>query len=136
MLHPEYLAGIVDGEGHLQIVRHTNGSYTPRLSVGSTTKRLLDELAYGLGGRVYATKSRNPRAKDAWLWQLSGAPVTELMKRIESLLVVKKTQAQLILAVPRFHSLDGKRWTATELQTAAAYHDDIMESNRRGAYEV
>jgi len=135
MLHPEYIAGIVDGEGHLQIVRHTSGSYTPRLTVGSTTKRLLDELAYDLGGNIYAMKSRNPRAKNAWLWQLSGAPVMELLKRIESLLVVKKTQAQLILAVPRFHNLDGTRWTATELQTAAAYHSDIVESNRRGAHE-
>lgn len=136
MFHPEYLAGIVDGEGHLAIVKHTSGSYTPRLAVGSTTKRLLDELAHDLGGKTYLLKCRNVRAKAAWIWQLSGAPVMELLSRIGPLLLVKKTQAQLILAVPRFHQLNGKRWTTTQLQTAAAYHDDMVDVNRRGSYEV
>ena len=138
-----YVAGIVDGEGTINIAegwcaRKRGNSYHPRLSVGSTSKKLVDCLIRVFGGRSTARKvPSNPKAKDQWCWYLNGYEAVTLLLEIRPFLVIKPLQANLVLAVPRFREFTGKRargrnWTPTELAQGAEAYACMHRLNKRG----
>jgi len=134
-----YVAGIVDGEGTINIARaKTRKSYQVRMSVGSTSRRLVDYLLRTFGGNSTARKVlSNPKAKDQWCWYLNGYEAVTLLLEIRPFLVIKPLQANLVLAVPRFREFTGKRargrnWTPTELAQGAEAYACMHRLNKRG----
>jgi hypothetical protein len=132
-----YLAGIIDGEGYVQIARYSTGTYGPRLTVGNTSRALIDYLHVKYGGKVYTVNPKHQRgnAKPAWTWFLGGTAMVKLLAEVEPFLLVKRAQARAVLDVSRFHALGKPRknsWTPNELQHAAVAHTTLLRLNHRG----
>ena len=137
MTRKDYVAGIIDGEGSISISQNRSGCYYPRVSVGTTSRALVDFLLVECGGYANDKHPKNPRAKEQYQWYVVGKRAVELLKLLEPRLVIKKGPAQCVLAVPRFHLMHGHkgggaRWLETDRQIAAAFKADLGAMNRRG----
>lgn len=101
-----YLAGIVDGEGHICLTRQTkrkNGNVyyhdSPRIIVSNTNLELLEWLTDNFGGSYYTSKKPSDRYKQCYAWSLVGRNAIELGKRLEPYLIVKREQLKRIIGV-------------------------------------
>jgi hypothetical protein len=96
----EYIAGIIDGEGHFHTPRVKNGAgrtyIYPRVIVMNTNKELVDALKHTLGGNVYMYKAHD-NAKACYRWSMTGKAVTALAHNILPYLIVKHEQVQRVL---------------------------------------
>lgn len=93
-----YIAGIVDGEGHIGIHRANTGSkyetYTCNMSVHNSDKRLCEFLHKKCGG--YFGVSHRPNKKTYYRWSINNILVYDLLRLIYKFLVIKKEQADII----------------------------------------
>lgn len=97
-----YLAGIVDGEGTIQIIKQSNkGSvpyHTAALYVTNSDMRLLEWIQSRFGGNI--TKARQHVGKNwrpVYRIQIYGDLSLQVVKLIEPFLVLKREQAQLFI---------------------------------------
>jgi hypothetical protein len=96
-----YVAGIIDGEGYVSIDRN---SAVGRCLVGkvvvqmsqSTIPKLLHKQ---FGGNYRTYKRNNPNQSDAHTWALNGSQARKFLKKIEALLIIKRKQARLVMAL-------------------------------------
>lgn len=105
LLHPAYVAGIIDGEGSI-FVRWQHGSTlgNPHVSVANTSKPLIDSLAL-IGGYI---NDRDPARGignlPSWEWTCSGETAAIVLRACLPYLLVKGHKAEMALAewaVPR-----------------------------------
>lgn len=126
----QYLAGILDGEGHIGIVSNSQGRYSVRIQVGNTHFGLIKSLHENYGGWVDHVTPRNPKWRPFGLWYISGGEAVNLLARVEPFLVVKKLQALVVQKVPRFVERRRTHWTAQEQAEAAEARLAIKVLNR------
>lgn len=106
--HWSYLAGLVDGEGHIAIVKnYRNGEdghhkapyylYFLALGVNGTSEALMKWLLRYFGG-VYYSRDRNKKWKIAYEWRPKGKKNKEdLLLGVLPYLVIKRKQAMVAL---------------------------------------
>ena len=112
-----YLAGIVDGEGHITIARHVtdkywksdgtvalrkkpNVMYQNVFGVRNTNLKLMDWLKENFGGNYYKDNRKNaPKNwKTSWCWHSTSNEKTELiLLGILPYLILKREQAKIVL---------------------------------------
>ncbi len=93
-----YLAGIVDGEGTVTLVRHhKNEMPAPCVSVANNNLELLKWIQDRLGGTIVSKKKRKAWHSDSYAWTLRSNKALRFLKEIERHLIVKRPQAELIL---------------------------------------
>jgi hypothetical protein len=96
----QYLAGIIDGEGHICRSKSKNGagrSYTrARIIVTNTSKPLMEAITKKFGGFHYMRKPR-PNHLDCYVWALEGKKAEALGRRLKPYLIVKSQQVLRIL---------------------------------------
>jgi hypothetical protein len=92
----EYLAGIIDGEGHIRYAWSNYKYRYPRISVVNTHKPLLDAIAAQFGGRVKVhTKADNPKGwSPSWAWDTAGHNAVRVLGLVMPHLIVKQKDAQ------------------------------------------
>jgi len=95
-----YLAGIIDGEGCLQLVR--SGGYkrapkVPRLDITNYNREMLDVLRARHGGNIYK-KLKHGRG---YCLVLQGKQLVHWLRLVEPILIAKRPQAQVILNLLR-----------------------------------
>ncbi len=107
-----YIAGIIDGEGHVGIARNTSGKagkkrktvcHTIRLTVSNTDARLLlwfqkilaGGSAYGFDYKTRMSKEH----KECWQFHIAGNNCERLLIAVLPYLIVKKEQALLCLGL-------------------------------------
>lgn len=97
-----YLAGILDGEGSIQIeiqsknhVRKTN-YYSIRLLVINTDKFLMDWLESNFGGKVTARKLI-PNRRQCYKWNICSFKAAEILQECLPFMIVKKREAQVLI---------------------------------------
>ena len=94
-----YLAGIVDGEGHITAGHYPKlGKFTPVFGVSSTTPILLEWLQERFGGRIYARgpQANRPQDKPKFEWRLSQREMDAVLPEITPFLIVKARHALLM----------------------------------------
>lgn len=108
-----YLAGIVDGEGHIGITcsfdpkGSVNKSHAPRLVIINTDLRLMSWLVELFDGAISATENkRNPQYKTRYSWQIHGNRCEALLQALRPYLRLKGEQADVVL---RFRDLGKHR---------------------------
>lgn len=98
-----YIAGLIDGEGSIYVMRHTgkNGTtFYPAISISMTSRPVLDWLADLLCVSV-STVSRTPaKWRDQFMVRIHGKKAVALAARIGPFLKVKHEQALLIAEFP------------------------------------
>ena len=102
MLSYEYVAGIIDGEGSVVMHPNSQGGFTGLLSVGNTSKILVDALLESCGGHIYTPKKyptnfKPEGGKQIYHWQLHGQKALPLLRAITPHLLIKIEQAELLM---------------------------------------
>ena len=101
-LSPEYIAGIIDGEGCVSIYHQEKKcgkiyfSYNVRIMIGMTDDRVIKILQEQYGGSIWEQKQREGW-KNSKTWYLTGKKVEGFLNDILPFLIIKKDQARLAL---------------------------------------
>lgn len=123
----KYLAGLIDGEGCID-VQVTNKVYIrPRLRIAMTdvATELLKNCQANFGGRICYRPSNNPNWNNALSWELSGySQACPILRNIVNHLFIKKEQARFALWMER--ELKG-RLVSTEVRDAARDELKLMK---------
>lgn len=145
-LSPEqvgYIAGIIDGEGTIHIVRHHHGlhtghidhlSYDTELVIGMTTKAPLDLFQKSYGGYIqFLDKSKKDgNLNDVFVYHLySKIALRKVLLSVLPLLTVKHYQAELMLKFIKQRGRNhgqGNRLTDSDKLLV----DQMYKLNRRG----
>ena len=107
MLSREYIAGFVDGEAYLGLIKKSCKTvtlgyiYKPVIKIAQTKKqdRILYLLKDKYGGCLSKTrKHTNPNQNDSAMWEVFNRPmVKKILEEIYPYLIVKKPQAKLLI---------------------------------------
>lgn len=96
----KYIAGLIDGEGCLD-VQITNGLYVrPRVRIGMTKTSLfvLEILKANHGGYLSYRETNNEKWEDSVSWELVGySQVCSFLRNICNHLLIKQEQAKFLL---------------------------------------
>lgn len=93
-----YFAGIIDGEGNFCLHNQGTHVFSCSLSVGNTDPRLAQWLMARFGGRLHRQQMKDPRCKLFYRWSLASRDITPMITAVLPYLVLKKDQAELMLA--------------------------------------
>jgi len=92
-----YLAGIVDGEGTVTLMKHhKNETPAPHVSVANNNLYLLKWIKSIVGGNICRKKKRLPHHKDSYAWNVRQDRALCFLNEIKQYLKIKKQQAELI----------------------------------------
>ena len=123
-----YLAGLIDGEGCISVVRYLKRGRTAhvaRIQMSLTVKPVLDwVLALTKAGSVQPKTPRQPNRKKAWLWVVETNRAVRLLKCVLPFLKIKRKQAENLLrfqSVVRKHN-DGRPLSKSELKRRNVYY--------------
>ena len=92
-----YVAGIIDGEGHIGFARTRNVIY-PRVSVINTNLDLLNDLKNKYDGFIFELTARKANWKVGYQWQLGNRKCVNLLEDVYDYLRIKYNQAWLVFA--------------------------------------
>ena len=121
-----YVAGILDGEGTIEIRKWTDGglgmvnpSHTVRVSINNTHAELMAYLHGMCGGRLYHVPAKPDKGHvEQWKIQLHGKEAGQFLSAILPYLIVKRGQAMLALELCQLGGvMKGKRRLDPELVT-------------------
>ena len=125
-----YLAGIIDGEGTI-CIRPNKLSYSPSISVGSTSPSLISWLEINFGGTVSQKKLHGNR-QDSQVWVLHKRElVRNLLIEIYPHLIIKQLNAHLVYQF--YNEFPArKRCSAAEKVRMKQYAEAASLLNARG----
>lgn len=97
-----YIAGFVDGEGYIGIVkddRRNNSrrtdSYTTVIKIANTDRSIIDWLLSSYGG-TFHKRTMKEGQKDAYYWTLAGEKIVPFLDKIAPYLKIKRKQADVV----------------------------------------
>jgi len=95
-----YLAGIIDGEGSIQVNKVYQGVkiyYRLSLTVVNTEEVLIIWLKENYGGNILKVdRTRyNDHYKDQFRWYMHGRTAYKLLERVKGVLLLKRAQAEV-----------------------------------------
>lgn len=96
----KYVAGLIDGEGRIDIQASKGNYLTPRLRVALTSpgKEVIDLLYNNYSGHICINVPSNEKWDTSYRWELTGyTRVCPVLRNIAAHLIIKKEQARLIL---------------------------------------
>lgn len=145
MVSPEYLAGFLDGDGHLslgKIPRRGHSTEHPvRVVVYNSSAGILNEIQRVWGGTLSNVGIRKPGWKPGYALIWTNAAAVGVLTRVVPYLRVKVDQARLQLNFHR-HVLEGRRrrdqfghlmpLAEQEVRFREAYHRRLKRLNARG----
>lgn len=128
-----WLAGIIDGEGSISVVKR-GPTYVPQVRMANTSKKLVDkyceildklEISYHCYG-----KQKEGNRKYQWDVAVTGRPrVLKFLSLIQDLLIAKQKQAEKVCEWIESRGLDLRGpYTDQQLQII----NDIRQLNGRG----
>ena len=95
----KYIAGLIDGEGCLDVQVHNN-YIRPRVRIGmaDSAKTLLDIMHTNHGGFLSGRPSKNEKWQSSTCWELAGySKACPFLRNIVNHLLLKHEQARLLL---------------------------------------
>lgn len=129
-----YFAGIIDGEGHIRIVRsiqRTGNYYAPFIGITNTCQPLIDKcMDIFKSGRFHAEKKKRPNHKIKLVYNIASVKgVKQILTQILDELVVKRKQAELVL---EFIRLKESKTGYGVLPREIELFEEVKRLNRRG----
>lgn len=96
----KYLAGLIDGEGCIDL-QISHGKYIRprvRIALSEPSKFVLEMIHNSFGGSLLKRETKNPIWMDAYSWELTGyGKVCCFLREIKKFLYIKRQQAEFIL---------------------------------------
>ena len=97
-----YFAGIIDGEGSFVLHKHRSGyRFACQIQIGNTDVRLMEWIYNRFGGSVNPERRSNLKHKPVYRWVCQADTLDILVGALLPYLVVKREQAEVILAYRR-----------------------------------
>ena len=97
VITPEYIAGLVDGEGCITINK-TGRWGAVSLTITNTCKSVLDDVcSYYQGGLVSLHHRASPPRRQCWTFRAYGKSAVKIILSIAAYLRIKRNQAALAL---------------------------------------
>jgi len=136
-----YMAGIVDGEGSIQIrcrglgggVSGRPGQYTLIVQVVNTSKPLIDWLAANWGGAVaYTPEKPELNRKAKWSWSVTANNALRVLDEVYEFLVIKRTQCKLGRRFQRYAQRTGRERTEKITRLHHRFFSEMRILNKRG----
>lgn len=135
-----YFAGLIDGEGSF-VLHHRRGShvFACQLQIGNTDVRMLEWVRERFGGSITLERRNNSKHKPVWRWVSNANTLSDAITALLPYLIVKKDQAELILAYRRtlgaiVNSRRSTYDTPAHVKTERfRIHSQLAMLNRRGA---
>lgn len=136
MITPQYLAGLIDGEGYLGLIPSRakglkNQSFEPVVKLGMTGKTVLiifDQLQGKYGGTIERRRILTKGNREAYTYVLkSRKKVLALLNDVSPYLIVKQGQALLLMQfcnLPNTHSLYAS-FDATVLELKIELYEEL-----------
>lgn len=95
----KYLAGLIDGEGCIDVQQSPSGHIRPRVRVGLTaSSRFLLEIIVANHGGYLSERSGSGNHQDSVCWELPGYDkACSFLRNIVNHLLLKKEQVRLLL---------------------------------------
>lgn len=140
-----YLAGMLDADGSISIVRafdkqlSKSPSHSIKVSITNTDKNLCEWLTDTVKGGSINTKTRQNKAwKPAYNWCLYGKNAEQFLVKVLPFLIIKKERAELAI---KLRSLRKGSWRGRQLDPSVVQEreyitNQMTELNRRGLVAV
>lgn len=93
-----WLAGILDGEGHISMVTAKRGTLVRRLAITSTNLPMLIRVGERFGGKIHAHRPAPPKHRQQFQWYTYGDHLRVLLHGMLPYLTVKREEAEIYLA--------------------------------------
>ena len=97
----EYVAGLIDGEGSIMLLKsHKKDPFRrPVISLTNTCEKLIDLLQSQFGGYKRKQKTYKEHHKKAWIWRIEYNKVIDLLNQIHEYLIIpeKRWRSQLLI---------------------------------------
>jgi len=115
-----YIAGFIDADGSITIVkenpssynRRVNPSYTPCLGAYSTKEEVMIFIQKIFGGK-YALRKGRKNKQDGYEWRTGGQQIKKIIIALYPYLKVKKIQAEIILKLINWKECNKKNQEAS-----------------------
>lgn len=131
-----YLAGIIDGEGHISInrtktcpQRRINPRYQAEVIVVNTDVRLMEYLVEHAGGSFYKRKRAKEWHKDTYSWKVTSTTARDLCKKLLPYLFLKKGQAECIVKLYEECDFNIRVLTDAEIKKRDSIYQEILALN-------
>lgn len=138
-----YVAGAIDGEGHIGIRRtapdaglgRRSPRYTFVIHITNTNRRWLEQLQQWFGGRLVQTHEADERRRDCYDLRFTAGDAKALLIRVMPHLVMKQRQAGLVLqyfelaATRRLFSVNAKPADPDVIAKQEAIYKEIKSLN-------
>ncbi len=133
-----YLAGIIDGEGSIELRMQRTGSLDLVLHVFNSDAPLFRWIEERFAGTTYEIHRRLRVDKPQWApmynWNMRGESARDLLAELEPWMVIKKPQADLAIEafdnrqpVPRPQKGEGRRGRARPSDTVLALRKSYVD---------
>ena len=124
-----YAAGIIDGEGHIQI---TN-KYSVCVKVAMTEEYVPLWLQMGFSGSIYFKKQQNKKWKRLTQWTITGNNAIIFLRLILPYLKIKRPQADLAIKfISTKQPTNGNRYNTAEKYLRELQRQEMAKLNKRG----
>lgn len=138
----QYLAGIIDGEGCIMLVRTGKSmmeglytSWTPKVMIANTNMKLLVTLQAEFGGVIKRVVKQGENSKQGFRLEWHGMKAAEIAADVVPYLIVKDQQAGIAIEAITFRNAQGGKGKKKSLE-AVLYLNDcadrIKHLNKRG----
>lgn len=137
MISAKYIAGLIDGEGSICLVRR-NGNYSVTYSlhlfITNTDKHLLDTVAEAIGGKVYVADKKQSNdghiRRPCFTLNVYGRNVGEVLRTIRPHLISKTHQADAAMQAASLSSKTGRHITEENRAKLSELSDYISWLNQ------
>ena len=128
-----WLAGFIDGEGHLAYYKRVKNnlkgtrigiSYTKLLVISNTSPETMIFISNLLKTPLFQQGPRTSNSKMIWKIRLYGENVEKLLIKLLPYLRVKKDQAKLLLSIPK-----GRRNTLQIISIKEEIHQKLIKTH-------
>lgn len=127
-----YLAGIIDGEGTVTLMKHhRNETPTPNVVVANNNLELLRWIKSRVGGTIVSKKKYSPHHHDSYAWNVRQDRALRLLHEIKQYLIIKRTQAELITKKYKSVTHRTGKYTPEMLRKKMALVAEIRKLNQR-----
>ena len=127
-----YVAGIVDGEGTVTLMKHhKNETHIPFVGIANNSLELLKWIKSLAGGNICSKKKRLPHHNDSYVLNIRQDRALRFLNEIKQYLIIKRRQADLITS--RYKSVTHRagKYTPEMLKNKMLLVAKIRKLNQR-----
>lgn len=135
-----YIAGFIDGEGHVGIIksspdkkwREVSLRYTPKITIINTNREILSEIKNELGGLITKRKKEKEHHRVTYSLQIYGKALNSAIPKLLPFLIGKKDELHCLeeMIKTQRHTARGNGYTKEELKVKKELYQKCLDLKR------